>query len=431
MRKALALAVLLAAAGCSGQGDGKVHLELWGLGREGEVVREMIPDFERENPGITVSVQQIPWTVAHEKLLTAFVGDATPDVAQIGNTWIPELAELNALAQLDAFVAATPGYEPADFFPGFWNTGVVGGQLWAVPWYVDTRVIFYRKDLLAQAGASEFPRTWSAWRALSEKLHQGDRKRAILFPTDEWFQPVILALGLDAELVEGGRSGAFRRPEVRQAWDFYLSFFRDGLAPAASLNQIANMYQQLAAGEFAMTVTGPWNVGEFDRRLPPELKDAWDTAPMPAPDGRPWPGASLAGGSSLVQFRGSKHPEEAWKLIAFLTTRKNLIRLNELCGDLPPRLSAWKEARLGERPHFAAFEAQLQAARPTPLLPEWERIATLIGEELETSIRGRATLDQTLENLDRKVDRMLEKRRYLLDLRAQHAADPPAGGASP
>jgi multiple sugar transport system substrate-binding protein len=132
-----------------------------------------------------------------------------------------------------------------------------------------------------------------------------------------------------------------------------------------------------------------------------------------------------------VLFRGSKHPEEAWKLISFLTTRKNLIRLNELCGDLPPRQSAWKEARLGERPHFAAFEAQLPAARPTPLLPEWERIATLIGEELETSIRGRASLDQTLEKLDRDVDRMLEKRRYLLDLRAEKAAAPRDGGASP
>lgn len=422
MGRNLLAALLIVAAGCGGRDDGKVRLEMWGLGREGEVVRELIPGFERENPGITVQVQQIPWSAAHEKLLTAFVGDAVPDVAQIGNTWIPELAELRALEALDGHVAATAGYEPEDFFHGFWQAGVVDGQLWAVPWYVDTRVIFYRKDLLAAAGATEFPRTWSAWLELSGKLSEGGR-RAILFPTDEWFQPVILALGQDAELVAGGRHGAFRRPEVRLAWDYYLEYFRRGLAPAASLNQIANMYQQFAAGEFAMTVTGPWNVGEFGRRLPPELEDAWDTAPMPAPDGKPWPGASLAGGASLALFRGSKHPDEAWKLIAYLTRRDNLIKLNELCGDLPPRASAWKEAKLGERPHFAAFEAQLQAAKATPLLPEWERIATLIGERLEASIRGRSTLDQTLEKLDTEVDRILEKRRHLLDLRAAQKAE--------
>src|SRR5688500_4905931 len=55
-------------------------LEFWGLGREGEVVAEMIPEFERRNPGIKVRVQQIPWSAAHEKLLTAHVGDSTPDV---------------------------------------------------------------------------------------------------------------------------------------------------------------------------------------------------------------------------------------------------------------------------------------------------------------------------------------------------------------
>jgi multiple sugar transport system substrate-binding protein len=422
MGRILLAALLIVAAGCGDRDDGKVRLEMWGLGREGEVVRELIPGFERENPGITVSVQQIPWSAAHEKLLTGFVGDATPDVAQIGNTWIPELAELKALEPLDAHVAATPGYAPEDFFHGFWDAGVVEGRLWAVPWYVDTRVIFYRKDLLAAAGAAEFPRTWSEWLDVSEKIHRGGR-RAMLFPTDEWFQPVILALGQDAELVENGRHGAFRRPEVRKAWDFYLEFFRRGLAPPSSLNQISNMYQLFAAGEFAMTVTGPWNVGEFDRRLPPEMAGAWDTAPMPAPDGKVWPGASLAGGASLALFRGSKHPEEAWKLIAYLTRRDNLIRLNELCGDLPPRASAWKEARLGERPHFAAFEAQLAAAKPTPLLPEWERIATLIGERLEASIKGQATLDQTLEKLDTEVERILEKRRYLLDLRAAQSKE--------
>ncbi len=145
---------------------------------------------------------------------------------------------------------------------------------------------------------------------------------------------------------------------------------------------------------------------------------------MPAPDGMPWPGASLAGGSSLVMFAGTKHPEESWKLIAYLTTRKNLLRLNELCGDLPPRASAWKEAGLGSRPHFAAFEQQLAAAKPTPLLPEWERVATQIGEELEVAIRGRATLDQTLEKLDKEVDAVLEKRRYLLDLRERQEGRP-------
>ena len=56
-----------------------------------------MPGFEQEQPGIHVSVQQIPWTAAHEKLLTAYVGDATARLAQLGNTWVAEFAALDAL----------------------------------------------------------------------------------------------------------------------------------------------------------------------------------------------------------------------------------------------------------------------------------------------------------------------------------------------
>ena len=66
------------------------------MGREGEVLSDLVPAFEEEHPGIRVQVQQIPWSAAHEKLLTAFVGDATPDIAMLGNTWVPEFVALGA-----------------------------------------------------------------------------------------------------------------------------------------------------------------------------------------------------------------------------------------------------------------------------------------------------------------------------------------------
>ena len=98
-----------------------------------------------------VEVQQLPWTAAHEKLLTAFAGDATPDVCQLGNTWIPEFAALNALEPLDARVAASPvDRRRATTSRGIWDTNVVDGKLYGVPWYVDTRLLFYRRDLLAR-----------------------------------------------------------------------------------------------------------------------------------------------------------------------------------------------------------------------------------------------------------------------------------------
>ncbi len=85
-----------------------MHLRFWAMGAEGELVPQMLDQFRRENPGIEVEVQQVPWSAAHEKMLTAHVGGATPDVAQLGNTWVAEFAALRAIEPLDARIAATP-----------------------------------------------------------------------------------------------------------------------------------------------------------------------------------------------------------------------------------------------------------------------------------------------------------------------------------
>src|SRR5438094_506230 len=134
----LVIPALLSVSGCARPREA-TPLRFWAMGREGEVVQELVRDFERENPGIRVVAQQIPWSAAHEKLLTAFVGGSLPDVIQLGNTWIPEFAALKALAPLDSALSADSAHVPrADYFPGVLATNVVDDTLYGVPWYVDT-----------------------------------------------------------------------------------------------------------------------------------------------------------------------------------------------------------------------------------------------------------------------------------------------------
>jgi len=106
-------------------GDGTVTLNFWAFGREGAVVAGLMRDFERLHPGVRVNVQQVPWRAAHEKLLTGYVGETLPDVAQLGNTWVPEFAALGALAPLDTLVAHSPTLRRDDFFAGIWATNVI------------------------------------------------------------------------------------------------------------------------------------------------------------------------------------------------------------------------------------------------------------------------------------------------------------------
>jgi multiple sugar transport system substrate-binding protein len=418
------LLILLAAVACGrGQADARTTVRFWAFGREGEVVRELVPEFERRHPEIRMEVQQIPWTAAHEKLLTAYVGDATPDAAQLGNTWIPEFSSLHALAPLDARIARSAGKTAGDFFPGVWDTNVIDGKTWGLSWYVDTRLLFYRTDLVAAEGGPWPPRSWAEWRETMARIKRrgGPGRFAILLPIDEWQQPVVFGLQNGAGLLaDGGRRGNFRDPRFRQAMAFYLDLYKSGLAPALDLQGVANLYQQFAEGYFAMVITGPWNLGEFKSRLPPAMQDRWATAPLPPPEeGMPYPGLALAGGSSLVLFRRARSPEAAWKWLEYLAEPAQQARFYQLSGDLPARPSAWKLAGLAADPRAAAFLVQLGHVGPTPKVPEWEQIATRVAECAEQVMRGGRDLDAALAALDADVDRILEKRRWLLD----HAAE--------
>jgi multiple sugar transport system substrate-binding protein len=417
--RALAAALFCAATcGCGAtSGDDAVTLRFWGLGREGEVVAQLLPRFERDHPGIRVEVQQIPWTAAHEKILTAFVGRSTPDVAQLGNTWVPELHSLDALVPLDGLQAASAVVKEDDYFPGIWDTNVLDGALFGVPWYVDTRVLFYRRDLLARAGYPDPPRTWDAWRAAMRAVQAKTGARfGVLLPTDEWAQVTIFALQKGSPILrDGGRYGDFHDPRFKDAFAFYVGMFRDGMAPAQNNAQIGNLYQQFAEGFFATYVTGPWNLGEFRRRLPQDEIPNWATAPLPAPDAASvYPGVSIAGGSSLVVFRASSHPEAAFALVEYLSRPETQSEFYRLTGDLPARMSAWNDPALASDDRAAAFRVQLARVVPCPKVPEWEQIATKIAAHAERAASGVTTVDRALDDLQFDVDRILEKRRWLL-----------------
>jgi multiple sugar transport system substrate-binding protein len=400
--------------GSCGRVPEKTVLTVWGMGREGEVIGNLIPGFERENRNISVRIQQIPFTAAHEKLLTAFAGDSLPDMAQLGNSWVPEFVALGALSPLDLRLRATPEIDRADYFPGVWDSNIVNGRQYGVPWYVDTRLLFYRRDLLAQAGFSHPPLNWSEWRRQMVAIRKlvGPKKYAAFLPLNEYEPLIVLGLQQPDEMLrDGGRYGNFRSSGFRRALAFYLEAIKSKLAPAAANTEISNVWDEFDRGLFSFYVTGPWQIGEFGRRLPARRQHIWMTAPMPGPTG---PGASFAGGSSLVIFGHSPRKDAAWKLVVYLSRPDIQARFNELTGDLPARKSAWQSGSLGRNVYAKAFAEQLTRARATPKVPEWERIATEVRLVAESAAHGNMTLDQAVAEMDRRADGILAKRRWML-----------------
>jgi multiple sugar transport system substrate-binding protein len=428
MKYWLGLAVGLSVlTGCSA---GPEPLTFWAMGQEGERVEPILAPFRLAHPEIPLKVQTIPWGAAHDKLLTAFAGQSTPDVCQMGNTWIPELASVHALRPLDDFLAATPAIAETDYFEGIWHANHVDGQLFGLPWYVDTRALYYRKDLLAAAGFQAPPATWAEWARMSQALtldHDGDgrpERYGVTLPANPSgvTVPLFLAWQNGADLVNATATEAtVTSPAFVEAVDFYAGFFRNHSSPR-EVGGLTNFQQAFVDGAFTMFISGPWDAQGLHERHP-ELDGRWAVAPLPAKTiggSR----ASMAGGSSLVIFQASKKAQAAWTLIAFLSQPEVQAKFYAATADLPARRSAWQLAGLGAKPEAMAFYAQLQDTRPVPPVPEWEQLADKLGIWTEKVVYGRLSAKEAMTGLQGEMDQILSKRRWLLARAARQETKP-------
>ena len=112
-----------------------------GSGPRTDFMTDLFAAYQQAHPTITVQYDHFPIPDQQQLLSVAIQNNTLPDVFQLGNTWVPEFVALRALAALDARVAGPGGVERADYFEGVWDTNVVDGATWGVPWYLPTQPV--------------------------------------------------------------------------------------------------------------------------------------------------------------------------------------------------------------------------------------------------------------------------------------------------
>jgi multiple sugar transport system substrate-binding protein len=117
----------------------------------------------------------------------------------------------------------------------------------------------------------------------------------------------------------------------------------------------------------------------------------------------------------LVVFNNSPRKQAAWKFVEYLSRPDVQLRFFALTGNLPPRRSAWRDEALLRDVYARAFREQLERVKPASKVPEWERIATGMQLVVEQMVQDRRmTIDQAVTEIDRRADRILDKRRWML-----------------
>ena len=379
------------------------------MGEEGLRISAMARKFERENPGARVVTQAIPWDAAHEKLLTAVVGGLPPDVGQMGTTWMAEFATLRALHPLEEFIGRSSIIKKEKFFEGSWNTGIVNQRVYGVPWYVDTRVLFYRKDLLEDVGFKRPPQNWDELKRACKLLtrdvdHDGKIDLyGITLPIRGWGVFLPFVWQNEGDVLHP------TSPAYQEALDYYVSFFRENLTPSGRAADM-DLFQAFKSGFYPMFISGPWMVELLQKELP-ELKGRWGVTMMPRKKRR----TSFVGGSNLVVFKDSGHKDLAWKFVEFMSRTDNQMEWHRRLNSLPAVKEAWKDPSLMNHPMLKVFGEQMEDAQSPPTIPEWEQVAEAIDTRLEAIILGQAILDGniqgSLSSLESEIDNIVHKRK--------------------
>lgn len=406
-RSVLGLLPALGIAGCGGGGSGEgAPLTMWAMSWEGDYSPHLMPAFTAAT-GIEVDVQSLPTTASHEKLLTAFAGKALPDVLMLFDGWIKEFATIGA-------VAAVPSPELlGGNFAGTRVAARVGARDYAVPWSVAPQAQFYRRDLLAAAGYDTPPEDWEGWRTMARALKRRRPDDYVFLMLLNWPTALVtmLAQARAEPLRDRDTRGNFRSPAARAAFAYYVSLYTDGFAPMALSTEIQDPVAAFASGYCAVWPSGPTTLKDLARRADLIPRARWATAQLPGPRGV-GPVSSLS--ASLCVSTHTHRPRAAWALVGHLTSVASELEYQRLIGNLPARMAAWRSPQLSD-PVLRPFARQMLHPAAAPAVIEWERIQIEIQLAAERIVRGVQTLDVALTALDERVDRLLAKRRALVE----------------
>jgi cellobiose transport system substrate-binding protein len=386
---------------------GKVTLEMWGFA---DLPKDMVAEYQKLHPEITVTSKIGDYDAAHQSLLTALAAGRGPDIAQIAIDYMGEfVATPGAFTDLKKFGAEDL---KKDYLDWRWNGGVASsGEVVGIPTDVGGMAVAYRTDLFKQAGLPTEPAavsalwpTWDDYIATGKKYVAASGKKFI-----DSGKAVFRAESNQGDLkyVDAQGNTVYEsNPQIKTAWDDGAAAIEGGLS-ANVATYTPQWNAALANGAISTLIAPAWMLGQIEQQAP-GTKGKWNIAALPG-------GAGNDGGSFLAVPKNAPHAKEAYEFIKWLEAPAQQLTAFKRYQAFPAVPALYTDPAVTglTNPFFGAakigqiYVDSVKAVKPHPVGPKdraiENRFENGIGRVDQGKQKPDAAWDQTLSEIKREL----------------------------
>jgi sorbitol/mannitol transport system substrate-binding protein len=390
-------------------------------------------NFEKSNPDI-----RLRWVIFEENVLRQrATTDITTksgqfDVVTIGTYETPIWGKRGWLAPITGLPA---DYDLDDVVKSARDGLSYGSQLYALPFYVESSMTFYRKDLFAAKGLTMPAQpSYAQIEHFADKLTAGGIYGICLRGKAGWGENMAYVTTLVNTF--GGRwfdekwHAQLDTPEWRNAVGFYTKLLQKDGPPGASLNGFNENLTLMSSGKCGIWIDSTVAAGMLYNKTQSQIADRIGFAAAPVavtPKGSHW-----LWSWALAIPKTSKSQDAARKFIAWATSKQyiQLVAKDQGWGAVPSgtRLSTYQNPDYKSAAPFSDFVLQaIQSAnpndpglRPVPYsgvqfvgIPEFQSIGAAVGQNISAALVGQMTLDQALKAGQASTERTMREAGYI------------------
>ena len=417
-RIVLVLGCLLAAAGCGDRapGSGSItlvfkHAKILG---PSDPVARLLREFEARHPGVQVRSESLPWSSDEQHqfyVVNLEGGNPGLDVLMLDVIWVPEFTRAGWLLDLTSFLAPS---ELAPHFPAAVEAATQSGRVWALPWFMNVGLLYYRRDLLDKYGLRP-PETYTDLVRQVERIKSGEqdpRLDGFLWQGKQYEGMVVNVLEgfwANGTRVLGESGTVFPEPDrAEEALAFLRALIETGVSPswvtAADEELTRRSFQD---GRAIFLRNWPYAMDLFEQPGS-AVRGQVGVASLPrhVHGAR---GVGSTGGAHLGVYRGTRHPKAAAELVRFLAGEPAERVMAAGAALSPSRMALYHDPDLLRgHPSFPAIYSLAMVARPRPVTPYYLMLSTMLQPQFSAALVGVKTPRQAVAEAQLELTHLLK-----------------------